>query len=109
MPNDEQYFGTVGKVICGTEVRLVDPTTGKDATPGQEGELWVRGPQVMMGYRGNSKATAETMDGDWLRTGDIMRMDENQNFWVTDRLKEVPTVFPPIADWIRAYNYFLDR
>ena len=41
------------------------------------------------GYFNNEEATRETYVGEWLRTGDIMRVDENDNFWVTDRLKEV--------------------
>ncbi|KAJ0422748.1 hypothetical protein BJY00DRAFT_322321 [Aspergillus carlsbadensis] len=81
--------GTVGKLVAGTEARLVDPRTGRDVEPGQEGELWVRGPQVMMGYINNPEATAATFSDGWLRTGDIMRMDEDNNFWVTDRLKEM--------------------
>jgi len=91
--DEADHVGTVGKVITGTEVRLVDPVTMQDITPrsGKDGELWVRGPQVMVGYLGNEQATRETFspDGKWLRTGDIMRMDENKNFWITDRLKEL--------------------
>jgi long-subunit acyl-CoA synthetase (AMP-forming) len=48
------------------------------------------------GYINNPEATAATFSEGWLRTGDIMRMDEDQNFWVTDRLKEVrytPSIF----------------
>ncbi|KAI1608335.1 amp dependent CoA ligase [Exophiala viscosa] len=86
---DEEYIGSVGKVISGTEVRLVDPETDLDVERGQEGELWVRGPQVMMGYLGDEVATNNTFSGDWLKTGDIMRIDENNNFWITDRLKEL--------------------
>lgn len=91
--DEADYVGTVGKVIAGTETRLVDPITGADIAPGsgKEGELWVRGPQVMMGYLGDEQATRETFspDGQWLRTGDIMRVDGNNNFWITDRLKEL--------------------
>lgn len=86
---DEDHVGTVGRVISGTEVRLVDPRTGIDVAPGEEGELWVKGPQVMMGYIGNTQATRDAFSGDWLKTGDVMRVDENNNFWVTDRLKEL--------------------
>ncbi|KAL2820322.1 hypothetical protein BJX63DRAFT_444603 [Aspergillus granulosus] len=81
--------GTVGKLVAGTEARLVDPTTGRDVDPGEEGELWIRGPQVMMGYINNPEATAATISNGWLRTGDILRMDKDQNLWVTDRLKEM--------------------
>ncbi|OJJ58903.1 hypothetical protein ASPSYDRAFT_89628 [Aspergillus sydowii CBS 593.65] len=82
--------GTVGTLIAGTEARLVSPTTGRDVAPGDEGELWVRGPQVMMGYINDAAATAATFSSDgWLRTGDIMRVDADGDFWVTDRLKEM--------------------
>ncbi|KIX97748.1 uncharacterized protein Z520_06526 [Fonsecaea multimorphosa CBS 102226] len=87
--SDEDDIGTVGKVLSGTQVRLVDPVSKEDVAPGQEGELWVQGPQVMMGYLGDSEATAGTFSGGWLRTGDIMRVDDKGNFWVVDRLKEL--------------------
>jgi 4-coumarate--CoA ligase len=87
--NDESSVGTVGRIFSGTEARLVDPATGQDVEQGQEGELWVRGPQVMLGYVGDEVATSNTFSGDWLRTGDIMKLDEKGNFWITDRLKEM--------------------
>ncbi|KAJ5174936.1 AMP dependent CoA ligase [Penicillium canariense] len=86
---DENAFGCVGKLFAGVEARLVDPKTHKDVPLGEEGELWVRGPLVMMGYVSDSKATDQTFSEGWIRTGDILKMDENQNFWVTDRLKEM--------------------
>ena len=87
--DDENNIGTAGKPVAGTELRLVDPVSLKDVESGEEGELWIRGPQTMMGYYRNEQATRETYVGDWLRTGDIMRVDEHGNFWVTDRLKEL--------------------
>ena len=86
---EEEFVGTCGKLLASTSARLVDPVTGVDVPRGKEGELWVRGPQNMMGYVGNAEATAETFVGEWLRTGDIMVCDERDNFWVTDRLKEM--------------------
>ena len=92
---DERKVGTCGRIFAGTEVRLVSPLTGKDVPIGEEGELWVRGPQVMMGYYGNIAATKDTFapdddgHGRWLRTGDIMTMDSDHDFFVTDRLKEM--------------------
>jgi 4-coumarate--CoA ligase len=68
---------------------LIDPSSGEDVKDGEEGELWIRGPQVMLGYVGDEAATRNTFSGDWLRTGDIMRLDQNGNFWITDRLKEM--------------------
>jgi acyl-CoA synthetase (AMP-forming)/AMP-acid ligase II len=86
---EEEFVGTCGKLLSSTEARLVDPTTGNDVDIGQEGELWVRGPQTMMEYIGDEAATNNTFVGEWLRTGDIMTCDSNHNFWVTDRLKEM--------------------
>ena len=55
-----------------------------------EGELWIKGPQVMQGYLNNAKATAETITDDgWLRTGDIARIDEDGYLFIVDRLKEL--------------------
>jgi acyl-CoA synthetase (AMP-forming)/AMP-acid ligase II len=87
--SDERFVGTCGRLLASTEARLVDPVSGKDVPVGAEGELWVRGPQTMMGYVANEKATRDSFVGEWLRTGDIMVRDENDNFWVTDRLKEM--------------------
>ncbi|KAJ5974292.1 amp dependent CoA ligase [Penicillium waksmanii] len=86
---DERAFGCVGKLFAGVEARLVDPKTNKDVPIGEEGELWVRGPVVMMGYVSDREATSQTFSEGWIRTGDILKIDENQNFWVTDRLKEM--------------------
>lgn len=82
--------GSVGKLAPGTELRLVDPDTGRDARPGEAGELLVRGPQVMAGYLGRPEATAGILDaGGWLRTGDLGRIDADGNLFVVDRLKEL--------------------
>ena len=68
--------GSVGALIPNTEARLIDPETEKDVPEGEQGEIWVRGPQVMKGYLNNDEATAETLVEDgWLRTGDIARID----------------------------------
>ncbi|KAF8939511.1 hypothetical protein EDD21DRAFT_297941 [Dissophora ornata] len=84
-------YGSVGRVVPNVEVRLVDPMTGLDTTsPGESGELWVRGPNVMKGYLNNEKANRETVDAEgWLRTGDIAVVDENENFYIVDRMKEL--------------------
>lgn len=82
--------GAAGQTAPGTECRIVDPVTGADAGPGAQGELWVRGPQVMKGYLNNPGATAETVlpDG-WLRTGDIASFDADGYVFIHDRLKEL--------------------
>jgi acyl-CoA synthetase (AMP-forming)/AMP-acid ligase II len=82
--------GSVGALIPNTEARLIDPETEDDVAEGEEGEIWIRGPQVMKGYLNNDEATAETLVGDgWLRTGDIARIDENGFTFIVDRLKEL--------------------
>ncbi|HEY3192186.1 MAG TPA: AMP-binding protein [Solirubrobacterales bacterium] len=87
---EETPPGSIGALIPNTEARLVDPETGEDAAEGEQGEIWIRGPQVMRGYLNNDEATAETLVGDgWLRTGDIGRVDENGFFYIVDRLKEL--------------------
>ncbi|TFV64781.1 4-coumarate--CoA ligase family protein [Geodermatophilus sp. DF01-2] len=82
--------GSVGFAIPNTECRLVDPGTGEDAAPGERGELWVRGPQVMKGYLNNPEATADTVDAEgWLHTGDVAVVDDNGCYTVVDRVKEL--------------------
>jgi acyl-CoA synthetase (AMP-forming)/AMP-acid ligase II len=81
--------GSVGPLIPNTEARVVAVETGEDAAPGEDGEIWVRGPQVMKGYLNNEAATAATVVDGWLRTGDIGHADEDAYFYITDRLKEL--------------------
>ncbi|KND45704.1 MULTISPECIES: 4-coumarate--CoA ligase family protein [Streptomyces] len=83
--------GTVGRLIAGTEMRIVsldDP--GKDLGPGEPGEIVIRGPQVMKGYLGRPQATADMIDADgWLSTGDIGHTDADGWLYVVDRVKEL--------------------
>jgi 4-coumarate--CoA ligase len=82
--------GSVGVTTPNAETRIVDPSDGRDLDVDQEGEVWVRGPQVMAGYLNNPEATAATLDADgWLRTGDIGRVDADGYLWIVDRLKEL--------------------
>ncbi|MDQ0961027.1 acyl-CoA synthetase (AMP-forming)/AMP-acid ligase II [Streptomyces sp. B4I13] len=83
--------GTVGRLIAGTEMRIVsldDP--GKDLGVGEAGEILIRGPQVMKGYLGRPDATADMIDDvGWLHTGDVGRVDEDGWLFVVDRVKEL--------------------
>ena len=82
--------GSVGRAMPSTELRVVDPKTGADLGPGEPGELWVRGPQTMVGYLHRPDATAAMIDADgWLRTGDLVVIDEEGQVFVVDRLKEL--------------------
>lgn len=83
-------FESVGPPVPNTEVTVVDVATGAALGPNQEGEIRVRGPQVMKGYLNHEEATRATVDADgWLGTGDIGYADENGCFFVVDRLKEL--------------------
>jgi 4-coumarate--CoA ligase len=82
--------GSVGVTAPVTQTRIADPVTEADLGTGEEGEVWVRGPQVMAGYLNNPQATAATVDADgWLRTGDLGYMDADGHLYVVDRLKEL--------------------
>jgi acyl-CoA synthetase (AMP-forming)/AMP-acid ligase II len=83
-------LGSVGPPAPNTECKLVDPATGAELGPHQEGEVCVRGPQIMMGYLNNPEATAQTIDQDkWLHTGDVGYADEDGHFFIVDRVKEL--------------------
>jgi acyl-CoA synthetase (AMP-forming)/AMP-acid ligase II len=82
--------GSIGPPLPNTEVRVVDWGTGENYGPNQDGEIWVRGPQVMKGYLNNPEATAHTLDQEgWLHTGDIGHADAEGYFTIVDRLKEL--------------------
>jgi acyl-CoA synthetase (AMP-forming)/AMP-acid ligase II len=82
--------GSVGPPAPNTECKLVDPATGAELGPNQEGELCVRGPQIMKGYLNNPEADAHTIDKDrWLHTGDIGYADDEGHFYIVDRVKEL--------------------
>ncbi|MFD3834653.1 4-coumarate--CoA ligase family protein [Streptomyces sp. NPDC058642] len=83
--------GTVGRLVAGTEMRIVsldDPD--KDVGVGEDGEILIRGPQVMKGYLGRPDATAAMIDADgWLHTGDVGHADADGWLFVVDRVKEL--------------------
>ena len=81
--------GTVGVTVSNTETRIVDED-GVDQPVGGEGEVWVKGPQVMKGYLNNPEATAATIDDDgWLHTGDVGVIDDDGHLTIVDRVKEL--------------------
>ncbi len=87
---DWTKVGSIGPVIPGTECKVVDITTGAALGPGSDGEIWIRGPQVMKGYLNNRAATEQILDKDgWLHTGDIGHADKDGDFFIVDRLKEL--------------------
>ncbi|KAL8698009.1 MAG: hypothetical protein Q9201_006800 [Fulgogasparrea decipioides] len=86
---DYKYAHTCGSLIPCTEAKIIG-LDGKELSVNQPGEVLARGPQVVMGYLNNSKATAETFDNDgWLHTGDQGFFDEEGLLTITDRIKEM--------------------
>ncbi len=81
--------GSIGLPLCDTELKVADPVTGQALAQGSEGEICVRGPQVMLGYWNKAEATAEVLKDGWLHTGDIGREDEQGYFYITDRMKDM--------------------
>ena len=81
---------TVGRPMPDIEVRIVDPVSGDDCSPGEPGELCCRGYNVMKGYYNDPKATAAAIDSEgWLHSGDQATMDENGYVRITGRIKDL--------------------
>jgi len=80
---DNNVIGSVGPALPGVEIRIVDPDESG------VGEIAIRGPMVMKGYYRNPAATAEVLRDGWLYSGDLGRLDERGNLFVTGRKKEV--------------------
>ncbi len=86
----ENRAGSIGFVLPGTEIRLIDPETKKDVTDKKErGELCIKGPQVMKGYWNKPEANEKTLVDGWLYTGDIATLDEDGYTYIVDRLKDM--------------------
>ncbi|TPX45352.1 hypothetical protein SeLEV6574_g03910 [Synchytrium endobioticum] len=89
-PNDNIIVASCGKLVPNMEARIVSVDTKQDLGIGEEGELWLRGPNIMLGYHNNHEATRNTITSDgWLMTGDIGKVDGQGNYYITDRLKEL--------------------
>ncbi|XP_013419160.1 4-coumarate--CoA ligase 1-like [Lingula anatina] len=82
-------LGSIGFALPNTEFKVIDLENGADLGPMEEGELLVRGPQVMLGYHDNPDATANTIKDGWLHTGDIGYRDQDDHMWISDRVKEL--------------------
>lgn len=81
--------GSVGRPYAHVQVMLADPHTQLELAGEATGELWVRGPNVFAGYLSDDEATARTMHGEWLRTGDIARRSADGTLRIVDRLKDI--------------------
>lgn len=91
-PDDpvEVRVSTVGKELPGVEVRIVNPETGEDMPEGQQGELWARGHNIMIGYYKQNEATKAAVSPEgWLRTGDLATRTPDGHYRITGRSKDV--------------------
>jgi long-chain acyl-CoA synthetase len=79
---------SVGIAVPCADLKVVD-ADGNALPPGEVGELWIRGPQVVMGYWGKPEATAAAFTDGWYHTGDIVRMDGEGFVYVLDRIKDM--------------------
>ncbi|MEQ8201710.1 MAG: AMP-binding protein [Syntrophomonadaceae bacterium] len=83
--NRNEYYrdDSIGLPLPGVEVKINDPDSEG------EGEIWVKGPNVMLGYYKNPAATTDTMAGEWLKTGDIGKIDQDGFLYITGRIKNI--------------------
>lgn len=82
------YNGSIGLPAPSTEIKLI-LDNGQEAAKGEPGELWVKGPQVMLGYYKRPDATAESLQDGWFATGDIATYDDEGFFYIVDRKKDM--------------------
>jgi len=87
-PQIGEYKGTIGLPVPSTDIKLLDDD-GNEVPEGEPGELWVKGPQVMLGYLNRPEATEEILKDGWLATGDIARVDKQGYFYIVDRKKDM--------------------
>lgn len=84
----EHYTGSIGIPVPSTDIQIVDEE-GNEVPLGEPGEMWVKGPQVMVGYLGRPDATAEAIKDGWFATGDMAVADEDGFFRIVDRKKDM--------------------
>lgn len=86
--------GTVGQLLPNTECKLIDDE-GKEVGFDTPGELYIRAPNVCLGYFKNEAATTDSLSPDgWLKTGDVAVVNKDGHFWIVDRKKEV--IYGPV-------------
>nr|QBF51769.1 type I polyketide synthase [Streptomyces caniferus] len=89
LPDGPQVEGSCGLPLPGLALRLTDPHTGDEVATGEEGEVWVDSPALMLGYHQQPEATAAVLSDGWYRTGDLGRLDDAGYLTLTGRVKEL--------------------
>lgn len=86
----EELAGTIGRALPNVEIEVRDPNTHAKLGPGEMGEMWFRGRQIMLGYYGRDEETRATIMPDgWLRSGDLVMMDKRGYISIAGRLKDM--------------------
>jgi len=80
---------SIGVPYPDNDIRLVDPDTLEDVPQGERGEIWIKGPTVMVGYWNNPEETINQLRDGWLRTGDVAYQDEDGYVFIVDRTKDM--------------------
>ena len=88
-PGQPPRVGSIGVPVWGVEVKLIDEDWNRVTTPGEVGEIAIKGPNVMKGYLNRPEATAAVIRGGWFRTGDLARQDADGYFYIIDRTKDM--------------------
>ncbi|MBI5604694.1 MAG: AMP-binding protein [Deltaproteobacteria bacterium] len=89
MPYDKVKFGPTGIPLFDTDLRIMDPETGKELSVNEPGEIVIRNPGVFKGYWNKPEATQATLRDGWLSTGDIGRIDDDGYLYFMGRIKEM--------------------
>ncbi len=86
----KKKLGSIGLPLLNTDIKLVDPATGKEVSLGEPGEIWVKGPQVMAGYYNKPEETKKVIDEQgYMHTGDVAVQDEEGYLRIVDRTKDM--------------------
>jgi len=87
--NGERKPGSIGLPLPGLSVRIVNPDTFADVSPGKNGEIWLKSASITPGYWRKPKETRENFENGWFRTGDLGNVDEDGYYYLTDRIKHI--------------------
>jgi malonyl-CoA/methylmalonyl-CoA synthetase len=87
--NGKRIPGSIGIPLPGLQVRIVDPETLVDVTPGEVGELWLKSAAITPGYWRKPTETADSFRDGWFRTGDLGKVDSDNYYYLTDRIKHI--------------------